>query len=127
MQINFFLILGFSFLILIISIIIGWNNLYNSKREINKNIINNEDKKDKYNDYDYDLIIVGGGLSGLTAAYEVNKLTNNSMKILLLEVSSTYGGNSINEIDGINILLNEKSNDINIIKDNFSLFYNDSF
>ena len=127
MQINFFLILGFSFLILIISIIIGWNNLYNSKREINKNIINNEDKKNKYNDYDYDLIIVGGGLSGLTAAYEVNKLTNNSMKILLLEVSSTYGGNSINEIDGINILLNEKSNDINIIKDNFSLFYNDSF
>ena len=120
MKINVFLILCFS--ILIISIIIGWINLYNSKRGINKNI-----DKDKDNDYDYDLIIVGAGLSGLTSAYEVNKLTNNSMKILLLEASSTYGGNSINEIDGINILLNEKSNDKNIMKDNFSLFYNDSF
>ena len=51
---------------------------------------------------EFDLIIVGAGLSGLTAAYEANKLTNSSLKILLLEASSYFGGNSINEIDGIN-------------------------
>ena len=125
MKINVFLILGLS--ILIISIILGWKFLYNSNinQEINKNIINNENKKEI--DNTYDLIIVGAGLSGLTAAYEVNKLTNNSMKILLLEASSSYGGNSINEIDGINILINEKSKDKYVMKDNFSLFFNDSF
>ena len=125
MQINIFLFLGI--LILIISIIIGWKNIYHNKRAENKNIINHEEENKKDNNYDYDLIIVGAGLSGLTAAYEANKLTNNNIKILILEASSTYGGNSINEIDGINILLNEKRNDESIIKDNFSIYYNDSF
>ena len=118
MQLNVFFLLGFVFLLL--SIIIGIIKFLNNKKEIDI-INNNEDKKN------YDLIIVGAGLSGLTAAYEANKLTNNSLKILLLEVSNNYGGNSINEIDGINILLNEKNNDKENIRDNFSLFFNDSY
>ena len=91
MQLNVFFLLGF--VILLLSIIIGIIKLLNNKKEVDINN-NNEDKKN------YDLIIVGAGLSGLTAAYEANKLTNNSLKILLLEVSNNYGGNSINEIDG---------------------------
>ena len=118
MQLNVFFLLGF--VILLLSIIIGIIKLLNNKKEIDINN-NNEDKKN------YDLIIVGAGLSGLTAAYEANKLTNNSLKILLLEVSNNYGGNSINEIDGINILLNEKNSDKENIRDNFSLFFNDSY
>ena len=117
MQINvLLLILGI--FILILGIIIGRIKLLNDAKSEFK--IND-------NGNNYDLIIVGAGLSGLTAAYEANKLTNNSLKILLIEASSDYGGNSINEIDGINILLNEKSEDKNIMRDNFSLFYNDSF
>ena len=111
MQINVFLLFGLVILIfifflrlniiflnvLIISIVIGLRNFFNVNE---KKVMNNKDNNSKKNEYD--LIIVGAGLSGLTAAHEANKLTNNSLKILLLEVSPNYGGNSINEIDGIN-------------------------
>ena len=117
MHLNVFV--GFGIVILLLSITIGYLKYYNNFKVVN---INND------NYHNYDLIIVGAGLSGLTAAYEANKITNNSLKILLLEASSDYGGNSINEIDGINILLNEKNKDIEtIIRDNFSLFFNDSY
>ena len=77
MQLNVFFLFGI--VILLLSIIIGVLKLLNIKKEAN---INNNDK-DVNN---YDLIIVGAGLSGLTAAYEANKLTNNTLRILLLEV-----------------------------------------
>ena len=93
MHLNVFI--GFGIVILLLSITIGYLKYYNNFKVVN---INND------NYHNYDLIIVGAGLSGLTAAYEANKITNNSLKILLLEASSDYGGNSINEIDGINIL-----------------------
>ena len=120
MQINVYLLLGF--IILILSIAIALRNLFNINEKID---LNNKNDKSKKNEYD--IIIVGAGLAGLTAAYEANKLTNNSLKILVLESSPNYGGNSINEIDGINILLNEKNEDKKIMRDNFSLFFNDSF
>ena len=41
--------------------------------------------------YDYDLIIVGSGLAGLTAAFESNKLFNGEKKILVLEKMSKLG------------------------------------
>ena len=115
MQMNLLIIIGA--IILILSIIIGFFRLYHPFKTLNKA---------NYNEDEYDIIIVGAGLAGLTAAYEANKLTNNSARILLLEASDTYGGNSINDIDGINILLNEKNDNANNIRDSFSLFFNDS-
>ena len=117
MQLNKIILFGFFILLLslIIAILRVWN--------ISKISIRNNE----YKENQFDLIIVGAGLSGLTAAYEANRLTNNSLKILLLEASPFYGGNSINEIDGINILIKEKKRHKKFKKDNFSSFYNDSF
>ena len=54
--------------------------------------------------YDYDIIIVGAGLAGLTAAYEADKISSGKLRILLLEQEKKYGGNSIKASSGINIL-----------------------
>lgn len=40
----------------------------------------------------YDLVIVGGGLSGLGAAYEFNKSTSKKTKCLILENHPIFGG-----------------------------------
>ena len=117
MQLNKIILFGF--FILLLSLIIAIIRLWNISKI---SIRNNE-----YKENQFDLIIVGAGLSGLTAAYEANRLTNNSLKILLLEASPDYGGNSINEIDGINILIKDKKKHKKLKKDNFSSFYNDSF
>ena len=88
------------------------------------------DKIDKKKGEYYDLIIVGAGLSGLTAAYESYKIANDSINILILETSSHYGGNIKNEIDGINLLLPErfyKDENGEYIEDNFSSYYDDAF
>ena len=74
MQMNLLIIIGA--IILILSIIIGFFRLYHPFKTLNKA---------NYNEDEYDIIIVGAGLAGLTAAYEANKLTNNSARILLLE------------------------------------------
>ena len=116
-------------IILIISVIIGIIRILISTNILNS-YINIEDKEDNNYEKYYDLIIVGSGLAGLTAAYETNKIANNSIKILLIETSSTYGGNIKNEIDGINILMPEKKyKDKNgdYIIDNFTSFFDDSF
>ena len=115
MQLNIFILFGF--FILLLSLIIAVLRLWNVSKKAIGNI---------KNENEFDLIIVGAGLSGLTAAYEANKLTNSSLKILLLEASPYFGGNSINEIDGINILISDKKRYKKGKKDNFSLFYNDS-
>lgn len=100
------------------------NNIENNK----VNIIYYNNATIKKIDRYYDLIIVGAGLSGLTAAYEAKKLSNNSIKILLLETSSNYGGNANNEIDGINILMPTNNfNGKEKPKDNFTSFYDDTF
>ena len=54
--------------------------------------------------YDYDLVIVGSGLAGLTAAFETNKLFKGEKKILLLEKLPKFGGNSAKATSGINML-----------------------
>ena len=75
--------------------------------------------------YDYDLIIVGSGLAGLTAAFESNKLFNGEKRILVLEKLPKFGGNSAKATSGINMLntpLQEKEG----VKDSFDLFYKDT-
>ena len=75
--------------------------------------------------YDYDLIIVGSGLAGLTAAFESNKLFNGEKKILVLEKMPKFGGNSAKATSGINMLntpLQEKEG----VKDSYEIFYKDT-
>ena len=75
--------------------------------------------------YDYDLIIVGSGLAGLTAAFESNKLFKGEKKILVLEKMPKFGGNSAKATSGINMLntpLQEKEG----VKDSYEIFYKDT-
>ena len=75
--------------------------------------------------YDYDLIIVGSGLAGLTATFEANKLFDGKKKILVLEKMPRFGGNSAKATSGINMLntpLQEKEG----VKDKYELFYRDT-
>lgn len=76
-------------------------------------------------DEQYDLIIVGGGLAGLTAAYESNQKSNNSLNIALIETLSDIGGNSNKATSGINLLETEPQKRNNII-DNYTIFYQDT-
>ena len=74
---------------------------------------------------EYDIIIVGSGLAGLTAAFESNKLFNGEKKILLLEKTPKFGGNSAKATSGINMLntpLQEKEG----VQDSFDIFYKDT-
>lgn len=47
-------------------------------------------------DKNYDVIVVGGGLAGLTATY---KLTKDNKRVLLLEKDSILGGRTSSFID----------------------------
>ena len=51
---------------------------------------------------EYDLVSIGGGLTGLTATYESYLKTNNAITILLIEQLSSLGGNSQRATSGIN-------------------------
>ena len=73
----------------------------------------------------YDLVIIGGGLSGLTAAFESNLRSNNSLKIALIEQLPEIGGNSNRATSGINLLETEPQKKNNII-DNYTIFYSDT-
>ena len=42
-----------------------------------------------FSNYDYDIIIIGGGISGLFLAY---KLLNTNLKIIILEGNNDVGG-----------------------------------
>ena len=75
--------------------------------------------------FDYDLIIVGSGLAGLTAAFESDKVFKGEKKILILEKMPKFGGNSAKATSGINMLntpLQEKEG----VKDSFEIFYKDT-
>ena len=97
---------SFCFILIISIIVIGTKNL-----------------RDLYEEYD--LVIIGGGLAGLTAAYESYLKTNNTIKILLIEQLSSLGGNSKRATSGINFLETDpqKKSKIN---DNYHLFFNDT-
>ena len=71
------------------------------------------------------MIIVGSGLTGLTAAFESNKLFNDEKKILALEKMPKFGGNLSKVTSGINMLntpLQEKEG----VKDSYEIFYKDT-
>ena len=76
-------------------------------------------------DETFDLVIIGGGLAGLTAAYESNLKSNNNLNILLIEQLSSIGGNSNRATSGINLLETEPQKRKNII-DNYTIFYSDT-
>ena len=81
--------------------------------------------KSSTTNYDYDLIIVGSGLAGLTAAFESNKLFNGEKKILDLEKMPKFGGNLSKVTSGINMLntpLQEKEG----VKNSYEIFYKDT-
>ena len=93
---------------------------------------NKNNKKDSFRNTkeielldNYDIIIVGSGLAGVSATYESYLNSNGKLKILLLEKEKNFGGNSIKATSGINILnspLQKRQN----ISDSFELFYNDT-
>lgn len=58
-------------------------------------------------DSESDLIIIGGGLAGLTLEYKSNLKSNGNLKIFLIEKTSNLDGNSINASSGINCIETE--------------------
>ena len=118
-------------IILILAIIIG-TGIKKYSSEIPKyisNILEITRLKNKFfgskTSYDYDLIIVGAGLAGLTSAFEADKLFNGGKKILILEKMPKVGGNSAKATSGINMLntpLQEKEG----VKDSYDIFYKDT-
>ena len=76
-------------------------------------------------DEKFDLVIIGGGLAGLTAAYESYLKSNNTLNIAVIEQLSNIGGNSNRATSGINLLETEPQKRNNII-DNFTIFYSDT-
>ena len=73
----------------------------------------------------YDIIIVGAGLAGVSATYESYLNSKGKLKILLLEKEKKFGGNSLKATSGINILNSPQQKKQNI-SDSFELFYNDT-
>ena len=73
----------------------------------------------------YDLIIIGGGLAGITAAYEADQKSNQKLRIALIEQLSSLGGNSKRATSGINFLETDPQK-LSKIEDNYTLFYKDT-
>ena len=86
-------------------------------------VVEAKNLRDSYEEYD--LVIIGGGLAGLTAAYESYLKTNNTLKILLIEQMSSLGGNSKRATSGINFLETDPQK-TSKIDDNYHLFFNDT-
>ena len=76
-------------------------------------------------DEKYDLVIIGGGLAGLIAAYESSLKSNNTLNIALIEQLPNIGGNSNRATSGINLLETEPQRKKNIT-DNYTTFYSDT-
>jgi flavocytochrome c len=86
-------------------------------------VVEAKNLRDSYEEYD--LVIIGGGLAGLTAAYESYLKTNNTLKILLIEQMPSLGGNSKRATSGINFLETDPQK-TSKIDDNYHLFFNDT-
>jgi spermidine dehydrogenase len=62
----------------------------------------------------YDVVIVGGGLTGLMAAHQYGKLTGGGKKVLILENHPIFGGEARQndvEVDGVHLVGPQGSND----------------
>ena len=76
-------------------------------------------------DENFDIVIIGAGIAGLTAAYESSKLCDKNCSVALIEKTNKIGGNAIKENDGINILNSSLQQSL-LIFDSHNLFYSDS-
>ncbi|MBA65716.1 MAG: hypothetical protein CMG55_07950 [Candidatus Marinimicrobia bacterium] len=65
----------------------------------------------------YDMVIIGGGFSGIGAAYEFNKAYGDTKKCLILENHPVFGGEAKQnefEVDGYRIFAPQGSNDFGL-------------
>jgi flavocytochrome c len=99
----------------------------NDKIMSEKNILNEENKINELleKDEEYDIIIVGAGLAGVTATYESYLKSKGKLKIVLLEKQKNFGGNSAKATSGINIL-NSPLQKAQNVKDTYDLFFSDT-
>jgi len=70
---------------------------------------------------EYDMVIIGGGFSGIGAAYEFNKAYGDTKKCLILENHPIFGGEAkLNEfdVDGYRIFAPQGSNDFGLPNEN---------
>ena len=74
---------------------------------------------------EYDIIVVGAGLAGVTATYESYIKSKGKLKIVLLEKQKNFGGNSAKATSGINIL-NSPLQKAENIQDTYDLFFSDT-
>ena len=66
---------------------------------------------------EYDMVIIGGGFSGIGAAYEFNKAYGNNKKCLILENHPVFGGEAKQnefDVDGHRIFAPQGSNDFGL-------------
>jgi len=66
---------------------------------------------------EYDMVIIGGGFSGIGAAYEFNKAYGKSKKCLILENHPVFGGEAKQnefDVDGYRIFAPQGSNDFGL-------------
>ena len=70
---------------------------------------------------EYDMVVIGGGFSGIGAAYEFHKKYGNTKKCLILENHPVFGGEAkLNEfdVDGYRIFAPQGSNDFGLPDEN---------
>jgi spermidine dehydrogenase len=78
----------------------------------------------------FDLVIVGGGLAGLMAAYQYAKLTGGARKVLVLENHPIFGGEAKQndfDVDGVHLIGPQGSNEIGVPLDGRPSLANDFF
>ena len=70
---------------------------------------------------EYDMVIIGGGFSGIGAAYEFKKAYGDTKKCLILENHPVFGGEAKQnefDVDGHRIFAPQGSNDFGLPKEN---------
>jgi cleavage and polyadenylation specificity factor subunit 2 len=72
----------------------------------------------------YDIVIIGSGLAGLTAAYKCAEL-NSNCKICVIEKESSIGGNSLKATSGVNCCCTPLQEKLKVV-DSYDLFYSDT-
>ena len=94
-------------------------------KSVKDNIKDDSKTRMLFENEEYDIIVVGAGLAGVTATYESYKKSKGKLKIVLLEKQKNFGGNSAKATSGINIL-NSPLQKAENIKDTYDLFFSDT-